>query len=67
MMEGRVQRLQKWFLSLGILDGEEKHGENIEKMFMDRLLNGVILCQLVNKLNPGVIEKVPVYCSVRKT
>ncbi|XP_031568884.1 rho guanine nucleotide exchange factor 7-like isoform X3 [Actinia tenebrosa] len=56
-MEGRVQRLQKWFLSLGLLNGEE-HGKNVEKMFVETLLNGVVLCQLINKLNPGVIEKI---------
>jgi hypothetical protein len=59
----RVQRLQNWLVSLCLLDNEEQHGESTERMLLEKLHNGTVLCHLVNKLNPGVIEKVRGHCS----
>lgn len=46
--------LYEWMLQLGVpLNPDEQTGS-----FRSQLRDGVVLCHLVNRLHPGVVEKV---------
>ena len=45
--------LQEWFLAMGVEMGAEE-----ETAIAERLRDGVLLCQLVNKIRPGSVELV---------
>lgn len=54
--------VQEWLESLGLsLETEE------EKPIQDQLRDGILLCQLVNKIKPGSVENVSVLTATSRS
>ena len=59
-MKAKAKHIIEWLVSIGLLlpDDDEQEGENVEKMLIEKLQNGALLCHLMNVLHPGIVEKV---------
>lgn len=60
-----LPELKEWFVYLGLLDSSEQVGgvgdgneEGGGEAFQNNLRDGIILCQLVNKIRPGSVDNV---------
>ena len=63
-----LPELKEWLLYLGLLDSSEQvsgvgdgnggGGGDGDGAFQNRLRDGIVLCQLVNKIRPGSIDNV---------
>uniref|UniRef100_H0VH20 Rac/Cdc42 guanine nucleotide exchange factor 6 n=1 Tax=Cavia porcellus TaxID=10141 RepID=H0VH20_CAVPO len=53
------ERIVTWLISLGVLDSPKKTICDPEEFLKSSLKNGVVLCKLINRLMPGLVDK---YC-----
>lgn len=57
-MGTRAQHFLDWLTTLGLTAHNEEFEIDAEKILVEKLQNGDLLCHLVNVLKPGKIEKV---------
>lgn len=53
-MDEKSRETRTWIKALGLLENHDQNGDDLRPL----LLDGTLLCRLVNRLKPGTIEKV---------
>ena len=56
-MRLKPREIESWFVELGLLEQRQNASEN-DSFLLDILKDGWILCRLVNRLKPDIINKV---------